>query len=226
MTTSGTANFNLDLAELIDEAYERCGKMGALSGYDFKTARRSLQLLSLEFANRGLNLFTLDQGTIALVNGVETYDLPLDTVDILESVIRTNPTTTNQLDVPISRISVSTYATIPNKTTKGKPIQMWVERLKQPRVTVWPAPDSDNYELVYWRLRRIQDAGTGGNTQDVPFRFLPALVAGLAYYLSMKTPEGAQRAQALKAQFEEAWALASDEDRDRASVRFVPRVIR
>jgi hypothetical protein len=225
MTTSGTANFNLDLTELIDEAAERCG-YEIRSGYDMRTARRSLSLLLVDFANRGINLWTLDQGTIPLVAGTGTYNLPADTVDLLETVIRTG-TGSTQTDIPVSRISVSTYATIPNKTSQGRPIQMWVERLIQPRITLWPVPDgSTTYTLVYWRMRRLQDAGTGVNTQDVPFRFLPCLVAGLAYYLSMKVPGGLERMPALKAQFDEAMMMAEFEDREKAPVRLVPRVQR
>jgi hypothetical protein len=225
MTTSGTANFNLDLTELIDEAAERCG-YEIRSGYDMRTARRSLSLLLVDFANRGINLWTLDQGTIPLVAGTGTYNLPADTVDLLETVIRTG-TGSTQTDIPVSRISVSTYATIPNKTSQGRPIEMWVERLIQPRITLWPVPDgSTTYTLVYWRMRRLQDAGTGVNTQDVPFRFLPCLVAGLAYYLSMKVPGGLERMPALKAQFDEAMMMAEFEDREKAPVRLTPRVQR
>jgi len=223
MTTSGTATFDLDLAEIIDEAAERCG-YEIRSGYDLRTARRSLSLLLVDWANRGINLWTLDQGTIPLVTGTATYDLPADTVDLLETVIRTG-TGATQTDIPVSRISVSTYATIPNKTSQGRPIQMWVERLITPRITLWPIPDgSASYTLVYWRMRRLQDTGTGVNTQDVPFRFLPCLVAGLAYYLSMKLPGALERMQMLKMQYDEAWMLAESEDREKAPVRFVPRV--
>jgi len=226
MTTSGTAGFNLDLAELIDEAYERAGKEGALSGYDFKTARRSLGLLFADFANRGLNLWTVEEGSIPLTTGLDTYDLPDDTVDLMETVIRTNADTSNQTDISLSRISISTYATIPNKNAQGKPIQMWIERLATPRVHVWPTPDSNNYDLIYWRLRRIQDPGSGSNTQDVPFRFLPVIVAGLAYYLAIKVPGGMARIPMLKAQYDEAWALAESEDRDKSPIRLVPRTFR
>jgi hypothetical protein len=222
MTTSGTTDFNLDLTELIDEAAERCG-YEIRSGYDLRTARRSLSLLLVDWANRGLNLWTLDQGTIPLVAGTATYDLPVDTVDLLETVVRTGSGAT-QTDIAISRISVSTYATIPNKASTGRPIQLFIERLRTPRLTVWPVPDASvPYTLVYWRMRRLQDAGTGVNTQDVPFRFLPCLVAGLAYYLSMKVPGGLERMQMLKMQYDEAWTLAESEDREKAPVRLVPR---
>jgi len=224
MTTSGTATFNLDLSEIVEEAFERCGSE-LRTGYDLRTARRSLNLMFAEWASRGLNMWTFEQGTINLVPGTATYDLPTDTVDLLEHVIRTGAgNVATQADLTITRISVSTYATIPNKLTQARPIQIWVERLDQPRVTLWPVPDnSQPYQLVYWRLRRIQDAGDGVNTMDMPFRFIPCMVAGLAYHLSMKIPGALQRMPDLKAQYEEAWAIASTEDREKASDRFVPR---
>jgi hypothetical protein len=224
MTTSGTATFNLDLSEIVEEAFERCGSE-LRTGYDLRTARRSLNLMFAEWASRGLNMWTFEQGTINLVPGTATYDLPTDTVDLLEHVIRTGAgNVATQADLTITRISVSTYATIPNKLTQARPIQIWVERLDQPRVTLWPVPDnSQPYQLVYWRLRRIQDAGDGTNTMDMPFRFIPCMVAGLAYHLSMKIPGALQRMPDLKAQYEEAWAIASTEDREKASDRFVPR---
>jgi hypothetical protein len=186
-----------------------------------------LNLLFADWANRGVNMWTFEQGSIVLVPGQATYDLPADTVDLLEHVIRTGAgSASTQADLTITRISVSTYATIPNKLQQARPIQVWIERLQAaPRFTVWPTPDSSQtYTFVYWRLRRIQDAGVGGTyTQDIPFRFLNALVAGLAYYLSMKIPGAEDRMQVLKAQYDEAWDLASTEDREKAAVRFVPR---
>jgi hypothetical protein len=222
MTTSGTATFNLDLSDIVEEAFERCGAE-LRSGYDFRTARRSLNLLFQDWANRGVNLWTLEQGTIPLVAGTATYALPVDTVDLLDHVIRTGSGTT-QADITISRISSSTYASIPTKTSTGRPIQVWIKRLESPEITVWPVPDnSQPYTFVYWRLRRMQDAGSATNTMDVPFRFLPALVCGLAYYLSMKIPDAMARMEVLKAQYDEAWNTASEEDREKAPVRFVPR---
>ena len=225
MTTSGTTAFNLDLVELVEEAFERCG--GELrTGYDLKTARRSLNLLFADWANRGLNMWTFEQGSITLIPGQATYDLPASTIDLLEHVIRTGAgSASTQADLTITRISVSTYATIPNKLQQARPIQIWIERRQEiPRVTVWPVPDNvQTYTLVYWRLKRIDDAGTGVNTMDVPFRFIPCMVAGLAYYLAMKVPGGMERLMMLKAQYDEAWALASEEDREKAAVRFVPR---
>ena len=224
MTTSGTATFNVDLTEIVEEAFERAGAE-LRTGYDLRTARRSLNLLFAEWANRGVNMWTFEQGTIPLVQGTATYNLPSDTVDLLEHVVRTNSgSASSQADISITRISVSTYASIPNKISQGRPIQLLVNRQETPSITVWPVPDqSSYYTLVYWRLRRIQDAGTGVNTMDVPFRFLPAMVAGLAYHLALKVPNGTERLQVLQQQYTEAWDLASSEDREKAAVRFVPR---
>jgi hypothetical protein len=224
MTTSGTAAFNLDLSEIVEEAFERVGSE-LRTGYDLRTARRSLNLLFADWANRGINMWTIEQGSIPLVPGVATYDLPTDTVDLLEHVIRTGAgSASTQADLTISRISVSTYATIPNKLQQARPIQLYIDRQLTPNVTVWPTPDnSQQYTLVYWRLRRIQDAGDGVNTMDVPFRFVPCLVAGLAYYLAMKIPGGLERLGVLKEQYDEAWYVASTEDREKATERLVPR---
>ena len=224
MAISGTATFNLDLSEIVEEAFERAGSE-LRTGYDLRTARRSLNLLFADWANRGINMWTFEQGSITLVPGTATYDLPTDTVDLLEHVIRTGAgSVSTQADLTITRISVSTYATIPNKLQQARPIQVWVERLLTPRITVWPVPDdSQTYTFVYWRMRRIDDAGNGVNTMDVPFRFLPCLVAGLAYYLALKIPSGVNRLDILKAQYDEAWELASTEDRETAALRFVPR---
>lgn len=232
MTTSGTASFDLNLNELIEEAFERCGAE-LRTGYDLRTARRSLNLLTIEWANRGINLWTIEQGSIPLVQGQITYDLPADTIDLLEHVVRTQ-SGQGQTDINISRISVDTYATIPNKNAQGRPIQVWINRqsgadypvdgVAYPQINVWPAPEQSNYyTFVYWRLRRIQDAGSGVTTQDIPFRFLPALVAGLAYHLSMKIPGAMERTAALKAMYEELWQQASDEDREKAPLRIAPR---
>jgi hypothetical protein len=229
MTTTGTATFNLDFTELAEEAWERAGRE-MRSGYDLRTARRSLNLLTIELANRGINLWTIEQGTIDLVKGTNTYSLPADTIDLLEHVIRTNSGVTNsQADLNITRISVSTYSTIPNKLVQARPIQVWIQRLRDaPQITVWPTPDqgtvgSPYYTFVYWRLRRIQDAGSGVETEDVPFRFLPVLASGLAYQIAMKTPELMQRIPMLQAEYEKQFELAAGEDREKAAIRFVPR---
>jgi hypothetical protein len=307
VTTSGTASFNLDLNELVEEAFERAG--GEMrTGYDLRTARRSLNLLFADWGNRGVNMWTFEQNVITLATGQPTYALPDDTVDLLDHVIRTNANApNNQADLTITRISVSTYATIPNKLIQGRPIQVWIQRLTasdsvlpgtlqatilatttsipitslvdvpnagfikigseliaynevQPAsggnpalllncargqdgttavghssgaaitlaqknsITVWPTPNpGTTYQFVYWRMRRIQDAGGGVKTMDVPFRFLPCLVAGLAYYIALKIPDGIQRLQILKEQYDEAWMIAAGEDQEKAAVRFVPR---
>jgi hypothetical protein len=226
MTTTGTTLFNLDFAELAEEAWERAGRE-MRSGYDLRTARRSMNLLTIEFANRGINMWTIVPGTITLTPGVSTYPLPADTIDIIEHVIRTNAGNPSlQSDLTISRISVSTYSSIPAKLTQGRPIQIFVRRLRDaPEVVLWPVPDpSTVYTLAYYRLRRIQDAGSGAQTQDAPFRFLPAIAAGLAYHIAVKTPELASRVQMLKQIYDEQFDLAASEDREKASVRFVPRM--
>jgi hypothetical protein len=305
--TSGLTSFNLDLTELVEEAFERAG--GELrSGYDLRTARRSLNIMFADWANRGINLWTIEQGTIPLVQGQNTYPLPNDTIDLLEHVIRTGANVAaTQADLTITRISVSTYATIPNKITQARPIQIWIQRYngqtspvactlssgigatdttinvsdvtglpaagfvkigseiinysyiiqttgansgslnncfraqqntiaashnsgdavywqQVPAVTVWPTPDNaQQYTLVYWRLRRTQDAGGGVNIMDVPFRFIPCMAAGLSYYIAAKIPTGAERIPMLKAQYDEAWELAAYEDHEKAALRLVPR---
>lgn len=232
MTTTGTESFNLNLNELIEEAFERCGAE-LRTGYDMRTARRSLNLLTIEWANRGINLWTIEQGSIPMVQGQIAYDLPVDTIDLLDHVIRTQ-TGQAQTDININRISADTYLIIPNKNAQGRPIQVWINRqsgatypggvVKNPQINVWPAPDQNNYyTFVYYRLRRIQDAGNGVNTQDIPFRMLPAMVAGLAYHLSIKVPDAMQRTPMLKAMYDEAWQQASDEDREKAPLRIAPR---
>jgi len=225
MATSGVQSFNLDLSEIVEEAFERCGAE-LRTGYDLRTARRSLNLLFADWANRGINMWTIEQGSITLVPGQATYNLPIYTVDLMEHVIRTGAgNASTQADLNITRISVSTYATIPNKLTQARPIQVYIDRLSPtPTITVWPTPDNvQTYTFVYWRLRRIQDAGSGVNTMDVPFRFLPCMIAGLAAYLSLKVPGGLERNQMLQAQYDAAWELAAGEDREKAAVRFVPR---
>jgi len=223
MATSGTTAFNMDFTEIAEEAWERAGRE-MRSGYDLRTARRSMNLMTIEWQNRGINLWTIDEGTVSLVSGTAQYTLPTDTVDLLEQVIRTGSGTTQQ-DLTINRISVSTYASIPNKTTTGRPIQFWIERLVDaPRINVWPVPDSNDYTFKYWRMRRIEDAGRGIETADMPFRFLPCLVAGLAYNIALKTPELQQRIPILKAMYEEEFERAASEDRVKTNARFVPRI--
>jgi hypothetical protein len=300
--TSGLAAFNLDLNDIIEEAYERAG-LEVRTGYEFRTARRSLNMLTIEWANRGINLWTIEQGQIVMNTGQPIYPFPADTIDLLDQVIRTQANGINQVDINISRISESTYSTIPNKLAQGRPIQVWVNRQSAntnattitlnggisatattitlsttnglsttgfinigsetigygnvdgnqllncyrgqngttaaahltgvaivaanlPCINVWPSPNApgDQYIFVYWRLRRIQDAGTGVNIQDIPFRFIPCLVAGLAFYIASKRPEVApERVLFLKSEYEQQWLLAAQEDREKASDRFVPR---
>jgi len=305
--TSGASAFNLDLTELVEEAFERAGSE-LRTGYDLRTARRSLNIMFADWANRGINLWTIETGTITLVQGQNTYPLPDDTIDLLEHVIRTGSNVAaTQADLSITRISVSTYATIPNKIQQARPIQVWIQRYngqtspvaatlttsltatsdsivlndvrglpaagfvkiedeiinysyitqntnaisgtlnncfrgqqntiavghnaavtvywqQVPAVTVWPTPDNaQQYQFVYWRLRRTQDAGGGVNIMDVPFRFIPCMAAGLSYYIAGKIPTGMERIPMLKAQYDEAWELAAQEDHEKAALRLVPR---
>ena len=299
--TSGTSAFNLSLNEIFEEAFERCDRE-LRTGYDFRTARRSLNLLTVEWANKGINLWTIEQGQIPLVTGQICYPIPVDTIDLLDTVIRQNNGTSNQIDINISRISESTYSTIPNKLTQGRPIQVWINRQSGntnattatlsatinstdttitvsdvsqlaaagyiqldseiiyyanvsgnqlincargqnntvaaahtsttviyvpwlPSVNVWPTPNSpgNQYTFIYWRLRRIQDAGDGVNVQDIPFRFVNAMVAGLAFYLAAKLGCDIQRYQALQAEYMQQFDLAAQEDREKAPLRIVPR---
>ena len=301
MTTTGSTLFNMDFTEIAEEAWERAGRE-MRTGYDLRTARRSMNLMTIEWQNRGINMWTIEQGFITLTPGLATYALPTDTIDLLEHVIRTGQNSAStQADLTISRISVSTYATIPNKLQQARPIQLLVQRLsgqtnptistlvgtigaadttitlssvvglagagfiridaediyytyisgnvlggvfrgqnnttaashttgaaiyvpQLPAVTVWPTPDnSTTYQLVYWRLRRVQDAGAGIETADMNFRFLPCVVAGLAYYIAMKVPELMPRMDMLKAAYNEQFDLAAGEDREKAPVRWVPR---
>jgi hypothetical protein len=302
-TTTGTSSFNLDVNDLIEEAFERCGKE-LRSGYDFKTARRSLNLLTIEWANRGINLWTVEQGVIPMVTGQAMYPIPVDTIDLMDTVIRQNNGTSNQIDINISRIAEPTYMSLPNKLAQGRPIQVYINRQSGqsnptnsvltsnvsttdttitlnttvglpsagfikidsetisypningnqlincargqngttadahnvgaaitlqnlPCINVWPTPNApgNQYLFVYYRLRRIQDAGSGVYVQDIPFRFIPCMVAGLAYQLSTKLPDvDMNRIPMLKADYEQQFQLAADEDRDKAPIRFVPRM--
>jgi hypothetical protein len=307
-STTGTTLFNLNMNDLIEEAFERCG-LELRTGYDFRTARRSLNLLTIEWANRGINLWTIEEGQVPMTTGQITYALPVDTIDLLSMVTRTGNGGPNQQDININRISEDTYSTIPNKLATGRPIQVWINRqtgmsnlttvylaasisatdttitlsdvssiasagfiqieneiiyypnvdsttnqllncargqnntsavfhiattsprnyitvLNLPTINVWPTPNSpgDQYTFVYWRMRRVQDAGTGTSINDIPFRFLPCMVAGLAYYLAIKSPAvDPNRVAFLQSDYEKQWDLASQEDREKAPIRFVPR---
>lgn len=224
MPSSGVTTFFPDVAEILEEAYERVRPEGMHTGYDVRTGRRSLNLLMLEWANRQINLWTIDSFTVPLVAGTATYTLAADTVDLLDSVVRTTVGAT-QSDIPIGRMSLGEYANIPNKQLPGRPVRMYVDRQgAAPTVTVWPVPDgSVPYSLVCWRMRRVQDSGNVGTlTMDVPARLIPAMIAGLAYYLSFKF--ATDRTVALKAAYDEQFQLAIEEDRDRSSFRVQPRI--
>lgn len=225
MTTSGTTAFDLEFTEVAEEAWERVGRE-MRSGYDLRTARRSMNLLTLEWQNRGLNLWTIDSGKVDLVAGTASYDLPADTIALIEQVIRTDPGDSSlQSDLTISRINTNTYATIPNKLSQGRPIQVWVQRLRDaPTIHLWPVPDSSDYDFVYWRMRRVEDAGNGIETPDMNYRFYPALVAGLAYYIALKVPDAAPRLEMLRMEYERQYDLASQQDREKTSLRLVPHV--
>lgn len=222
MTTSGTTTFNLSIDEIIAEAFERCG-MQITNGNQLKSARRSLNLIFMEWASRGLNLWTIEEQAIPLTSGSPEWSLDLDTVDILTAVIR-DYSQGQVTDISIDRIGMAEYLNIPDKTTQARPAQYYVQRTIQPKVFLYPAPGGGGgpYELRFYRMRRIEDAGNYTNVADVDFRFLPCLIAGLAYQLSLKY--AAERSLALKQLYEEEYARAASEDRDRASVYFVPEV--
>lgn len=221
MATTGVAQFNFTANELYEEAFERIG-VELRSGYQYRSARRSMSLLLAEMANMGLNLWTIDTGVVPLLQNVATYQLPADTVDLIEHVVRQS-VNNQQNDINITRISVSTYAVIPNKQTAGRPTQLYIDRQRDnPQFSVWPVPQDDSYSLVYWRLRRMHDAGSGDSTFDVPFRYYNAVVAGLAYQLAMKyAPD---RMEMLKVAFNDSLILAQDEDRDRSDILLTPKL--
>lgn len=226
MATSGTTTFNMDFTEIAEEAWERAGRE-MRSGYDLRTARRSMNLLTIEWQNRGINLWTIEEASVTLVKGTYQYTLAADTIDLIDQVVRTNSgNTTTQSDLTMNRINVNTYSSIPNKLSEGRPIQMWVDRRRDaPVLNIWPVPDkNDTYILRYWRIRRIEDAGDGVETADVNYRFLPCLVAGLAYNIALKVPELMDRVPMLKGVYEEAFALAATEDREKTSAYYKPRI--
>lgn len=221
MATSGTATFNLEFDDIIEEAYERCG-IETRTGYDMRTARRSLSLMLLEWANRGLNLWTIEQRSLAMVAGTNSYNLSDDTVNILSAVIRTGSGATQQ-DITLDRISQNEYLHLPDKNTQSRPAQYFLQRTTTPVLFVYPAPDSStSYTFQYYAVRRIQDVGAFTNTADVVFRFMPCLVAGLAYYISLK--KAPERTVVLKQLYEEEFARAAMEDRDTASVYLTPEI--
>lgn len=224
MATSGTATYNMDILQIAEEAFERAGTE-LRSGYDLRTLRRSMHLLGLEWANQGINLWTIEEGTQALTASTATYTLPGDTIDLTEHVIRlaSGAGTTSQTDYSLTRVSVSTHASRTNKLSEGRPTEIYIDRQRDaPEITLWPVPD-DSYTLVYWRIRRIEDVGSANtNNYDIPARFLPALVAGLAYHIAMKRPELSSRVPTLKAIYEEQFQLAAYEDREKANLVFTP----
>ena len=216
MTTSGSRDFNLDVGEIIEEAYERCG-LEVRTGYDARTARRSLNLMFADWANRGLNLWTVNQGTITLTAGQAQQTLTSDVVDVLEVVLRRDNT-----DFTIQRISRGEYLTIPNKTTQGRPSQFYFDRKIDPVINLWSVPENSTDQLIYYFVRRIEDADTLVNTTDMPFRFFPCMVAGLAYYISMK--RAPERSQLLKVVYEEEFQRAADEDEGRTPLKLQPSI--
>jgi len=226
MAVETTATFNLDVNDITQEAFERAG-VDLRTGYELRTARRSLNLLALEWQNRGLNLWTIEEKNVSFTEGTVSYTLEADTIDIIDAVIRTDPgDTAKQIDAAMSRISPVTYATIPNKLDKGRPNQYWVDRQREaPVVYVYPTASSDytTAQFVYWKERRLKDTGDkGSNNYDVPARFLPALVSGLAYKIALKTPEAAGRVAGLKQDYDEQYDIAAGEDRVKAPLRMVP----
>lgn len=223
MPTSGTTTFDLDFAEIAEEAWERAGRE-IRSGQDLRTARRSLNLMLIEWQNKGINLWTVEEGTVPLVSGTAEYTLPADTIDLLEHVVRTGSGST-QTDIAINRISVSTYSSIPNKAIQGRPVQIYLQReVAAPKAVVWPVPNDNSYTLVYWRMRRMEDAGNGVETQDIVFRFMPALVSGLAYHIAMKVPDLMPRVQMLKQIYDEQFRMAAEEDREKATWTLRPHL--
>jgi hypothetical protein len=214
MTTSSSTNFELDVAEYIEEAFERCG-LEVRTGYDLQTAKRSLNILLADWANRGLNQWTIEQRTQSLTSGTAEYSLATDVIDILNAVIRRGTT-----DFTISRISRDQYINIPVKSTTGRPSQYFLDRQITPNLKLWATPENSTDTFVYDALTRIQDADTAKNTMEVPFRFYPCLTAGLAYYLAMK--KAPDRIQILKAVYEEEFERASAEDRDRSNLTLTP----
>jgi hypothetical protein len=215
MATSGSKNFELDVSDYIEEAFERCG-LEVRTGYDLKTAKRSLNLMLADWSNRGLNQWTIKQRSITMVQGDGEYDLGADVIDVLSVVVRRDST-----DYSLERLSRDDYITIPNKTTQGRPNQFFLDRQLTPNLKIWPIPDNSTDVILYDALTRMDDADTFVNTMDIPFRFYPCLAAGLSYYLSLK--RAPQRTQLLKAVYEEEFQRAAEEDRDRASFNVAPK---
>jgi len=214
MATSGSRNFNLDVAEVIEEAYERCG-LEVRTGYDARTARRSLNLMFADWANRGLNLWTVSSATVTLTQGTATVTLGSDVVSILEVVLRRDNT-----DYVLNQISRTDYVTLPDKTTQGRPSQFWFNRQIEPVINLWAVPENSTDQIIYYYVQRLEDADTLVNTTDMPFRFYPCMVAGLAYYTAMK--RAPERLQILKGIYEEEFQRAAEEDEQRVSLKLQP----
>jgi len=214
MTTSGSKNFELDVADYVEEAFERCG-LEVRTGYDLKTAKRSLNLMLADWANRGLNQWTIKQRTLNLVVGDGDYDLGTDVIDVLSVVCRRSGT-----DYSMDRLSRDEFINIPTKTTQGRPNQFFLDRQLTPNLKIWPVPDETDV-ILYDALTRMDDADIYTNTMDMPFRFYPCLAAGLAYYIALK--RAPNRVQMLKAVYEEEFERAATEDRDRSSFNVVPK---
>ena len=225
MATSGTTSFNLDLSDILEEAYELCG-LEMRSGYDYKTAKRGLDLLFLEWQNKGLNLFTVETGTQVLTAGTNTYSLGSDVMEVIEAFIRTDSgDTSNQVDQTLRRISVSEYSHITNKLTEAKPTIFYLDKgVANPSIKLWSTPDSaETYTLVYEYIKKIEDAGTlASNNAAVPTRYLPCLTYGLAYNIACKHEESLTKVPMIRQRYLELWNEVSDADRERASVNFVP----
>jgi len=220
-TTSTTYNFKLDILQICEEAYERAG-IEMRTGYDLRSARRSMQIMLLDWVNRGLNLWTVTEGKIDLVSGTKTYDLEDSAIDVLDAVIRTDPGVATQADYNLTRLSVSSYAQTSNKNTSARPTSMYVDRQNRTSVTLYPEPNDSTQDFVYWYVRRIKDLGDSTNNADMPERFMPALIAGLAFNIALKRPELESRIPTLKALYEESYELAASEDRTKASLVFTP----
>ena len=223
MTSSGTTLFSLDLTEAIEESFERAGSESR-SGFDMRSARRSINLMLLEWANRGINMWTMEERVVTLTQGVGEYQLDADIVDIIEQVVQL-PNQTQTTRYTVSRVSISTYATRTNPTIQSRPTQIYIERLNAgPKVHLWPLPNIAGYTLHYWILKRIEDAGAYTNTGDFPFRFLPVFVSGLAYHIAEKKASGnPDLIMRLKARYEEDWQNAAEEDREKSTLSIVPR---
>jgi len=225
MATSGTYSFNLDLSDILEEAYERAG-LELRSGYDYRTARRSLDLMFLEWQNKGLNLWTVQETSQTLTAGTGRYALSSDQLDIVEASLRTDDGDADkQSDMTMTRISISQYSHLTNKLTQGRPVQYWIE--KDPgaiALNVWPVPDDAvTYKINYYYIQRVEDTGSpASNNVDIPARFMPCMAAGLAYYISIKRPEASERAPLLKQIYDEQWDLAADADRDKSSFYMTP----